>query len=412
MNKHPVLTYFYVYIVDIVALIISIYSLKSVTWTSYDVMTLVNFTVWTMILVFARSGGFFDLRGLRGVMTGWAVGIEFACLIVLPFELFIISLVISVTVIMFKRLKQKHAEPFLGPDFNGSNLIISGFLTMSLYYYLESTIIGEIPVGNTLNLVISIIVYTFISFHNLTCLLVFDLKKSYFKVGTYTKDSVFSSLLLIASGGIIGYLHKYDPFLIILLLVPLILLHNSLNKISESKLIYIDEKTGLHNYRYFDEKLSKMFIHAKKTQTPLSIIFGDMDYLRDINNNYGHSVGDKAIIAVAQIFSEYNSPNVAARFGGEEFVLIAPSDKKHTVLIAEQIRQKISESVILTEEKKEVSLSISLGVATYPEDATNAEDLTKAADDALYYAKNLGRNQVQIFHPEVKKELMRIKASS
>lgn len=376
----------------------------------YDFTAWGSFALWTIILIVARTGGFFKIIGLRGVMVGWANAIELAALIALPFDLFSLAIIISVIFIISKRIKEKHPEPFLGPDFNGSNLIISGFVAFYVYHSSMNTLSGFI-FGTTTSLFMATIVYMVISIVLLTSLLSIDLHTKWHKVGTLSKDSLTTSAILALTGCVIGYMYMLDPFMIVLVMLPLYFLHGFLDRINESKLIYIDEKTGLYNYRYFDENLTSMFQQAKKNNTSLSLVFADMDYLRDINNSYGHPVGDRAIVAVAKIFENVSRNGaVAARFGGEEFVMIVPGNSQDAEQLALSIRNRVKEANFMLDNGDELRLSISLGVATYPEDCNTIEELVKASDNALYLAKNSGRDQVQVYHSHLKSIFFQVKA--
>jgi diguanylate cyclase len=402
------MTYFYVAIMDIIALGVFINATLSLTQYNYKVWG--SFALWTVILVVARTGGFFSITGLKGVVLGLTTTIELAALIALPFNLFCLALMVSVLVIIIKRMKEHHPEPFLGPDFNGANLIISGFVSCKVYHFFMEKL-SIYFFGTTFSLFMATIVYMFLYLVFLTTVISIDLKVKWNKVGTFTKDSLITTAILVLTGCVIGYIYMLDPSMIILVIFPLILLHKVLDKINEAKLIYIDEKTGIYNYRYFDENLTTMFQKAKKNNDSLSLVFGDMDYLRDINNNFGHPTGDKAIVTVAKIFMNFCGESaVAARFGGEEFVVIVPGNKKCAEQIANTIRNRVRETKLVIENGQEIPLSISLGIASYPEDCATIEELVKASDNALYLAKNSGRDQLQVYHTGLNEVLFRARA--
>lgn len=203
------------------------------------------------------------------------------------------------------------------------------------------------------------------------------------------------------TGALIGKIFLIDPSSLLLIVIPLLLMHKSLKKISENALIYIDEKTGLHNYRYFDENLSKQFEQAYKNEKQLTLIFGDMDFLRDINNTYGHPAGDAAIASIGKTIKQVTSANmVAARFGGEEFVIIAPvMNKKEAYSFTEKLREKIASQTVEHNDTS-FNISMSFGIATFPEDATSVEELVQKADETLYKAKKAGRNKVMAYNSE------------
>lgn len=122
----------------------------------------------------------------------------------------------------------------------------------------------------------------------------------------------------------------------------------------------------------------------------------DLDFLKKINDTYGHTAGDNAIKAVASVLSRSSrSIDVAARYGGEEFCLLLPNTLlEESMLIAERIRKLISETEL---EGKIGLVTASIGVANFPLHANDPDDLFKRADEALYKAKENGRNQVHVF---------------
>ena len=233
---------------------------------------------------------------------------------------------------------------------------------------------------------------------------------SWKKIGTLNKDSMITESVLIISGALLGRIYQLDPFLILIMMIPLLLFHGILEKSNEAKLAYIDEKTGLYNYRFFDSKISELYNKASQSHKPLTMVFGDMDRLRDVNNTYGHPIGDKALIAVAKVLKESNGDDsLAIRFGGEEFILLLPDcDKPRALEIAEQVRRTINDTTISLDSGEQLKLSMSFGVASYPEDANTVDKLIKAADLAVYAAKHCGRNQVKAYvqnYSEIKADI-------
>lgn len=157
-----------------------------------------------------------------------------------------------------------------------------------------------------------------------------------------------------------------------------------------------DGLTGISNRRYFNEVFTKEFERAKRYAEPLSLVVFDLDYLKKINDTYGHAVGDDAIKAIAGVLSNSSrSIDLAARYGGEEFCLLLPNTHlEESVLIAERIRKLINE----VEVKGPGFISSSVGVANFPLHASDPDDLFERADQALYSAKQGGRNQVRVYN--------------
>jgi diguanylate cyclase (GGDEF)-like protein len=160
-----------------------------------------------------------------------------------------------------------------------------------------------------------------------------------------------------------------------------------------------DELTNIPNRRYFQAILRREFAHAQRFNTSFSVILIDIDHFKCYNDTYGHTNGDLALTRVATILLQ-NTRGVdqVARFGGEEFiVLLSNTDKKGARLVAEKLRHAVAvEEFVLSgraDEKITENVSISLGIAEYPNDSADLEVLIKKADRALYAAKAAGRNR-------------------
>ncbi len=158
-----------------------------------------------------------------------------------------------------------------------------------------------------------------------------------------------------------------------------------------------DGMTGLYNRRYFEEYIKKEAIRAMRQNQKFTVIGLDLDHLKQINDTYGHNYGDIAIKAIAEVLkNNARSIDIAARMGGEEFNLILPAvDIEGGCIAAERIRKAI-ESVEL---EKIGHITASLGVATYPDQSDDLEELLELTDQAMYESKRNGRNRVTIAKP-------------
>lgn len=158
-----------------------------------------------------------------------------------------------------------------------------------------------------------------------------------------------------------------------------------------------DGLTGVYNRRAFTENLEKEFERAVRHEQTLSLIIIDLDYLKKINDNYGHMAGDEAIRSIGQVLRQSSrSIDFCARYGGEEFCLLLPNTEiEMAEQLAERLRRLINEVTI----EGYGNISASLGVASYPLHCQSADELFHKADEALYKAKQGGRNCVQIALP-------------
>jgi diguanylate cyclase (GGDEF)-like protein/excisionase family DNA binding protein len=154
-----------------------------------------------------------------------------------------------------------------------------------------------------------------------------------------------------------------------------------------------DALTGLYNHRYLHERLSEEVHRARDLQRPLSVLFCDLDHFKGYNDANGHSAGDAVLREVAHVIEQsVRSVDVAARYGGEEFVvLLVDTDRDTALAVAERIRERLRTAGFTA---NGVPLTVSIGVASYPDDANGRQDLLNRADWAMYLAKRRGRDQV------------------
>lgn len=153
-----------------------------------------------------------------------------------------------------------------------------------------------------------------------------------------------------------------------------------------------DAGTGLHNRRYILDLLPTFVAQCEKDRVPLSIVMLDLDHFKDVNDTWGHSVGDRVLSAAALAMEAATPPGVIARFGGEEFIVLLPGmTAEEASTRADAMRTACSDVVVRTREGT-ISLTASAGVAAAGPDAINTSDLIEAADAALYRAKNFRRN--------------------
>jgi diguanylate cyclase (GGDEF)-like protein len=163
------------------------------------------------------------------------------------------------------------------------------------------------------------------------------------------------------------------------------------------QLAVTDGLTELYNYRFFKEQLNQEVARAERHELNVSIAMIDIDYFKHYNDTHGHPAGDIVLKKIAQLLHDnIRRIDVAARYGGEEFALIlVESDKQDASFVANKIKNLIEQHQFNFEETQpNGKLTISMGVATFPQDGTTPEDLVELADKRLYCAKKEGRNRV------------------
>lgn len=158
-----------------------------------------------------------------------------------------------------------------------------------------------------------------------------------------------------------------------------------------------DSLTQLYNRRHFEQKLNAVCINSEKKKTPVSLCIADVDFFKYYNDVNGHQAGDAVLKKIAEVLKQgVKGSDIVGRYGGEEFIIIFPdTEKADVVRICENISRKIKSFVFYNEEAQpNNNLTISFGVASFPEDAQTPEQLIKQADFALYRAKELGKDRV------------------
>lgn len=159
-----------------------------------------------------------------------------------------------------------------------------------------------------------------------------------------------------------------------------------------------DELTGINNRRYFQQMLQMEWKRAVRFRRQLSLIMLDVDHFKSYNDTFGHLQGDGVLKQMGALLKKnLREVDTVARFGGEEFVLLLPdTDKRGAIVVAEKVRAVVERHVFAAEDGKETRrITVSAGVAAFPDDVAEMDDLIDSADIALYRAKENGRNRVE-----------------
>jgi diguanylate cyclase (GGDEF)-like protein len=208
------------------------------------------------------------------------------------------------------------------------------------------------------------------------------------------------------NAGAFDYLIK--PFTIEQIQVAMVKVfrHRELKKLANERHMYLemsyeDPLTGVYNRRFFDEALKIEMIKASRHRSSFSLLMIDVDNFKDFNDLFGHQKGDHVLSSIGRVFKKVcRGYDIITRYGGDEFAIIFPeADKQIAGTLCERIMAEIR---ALTfdfngHDKLPVQVSVSIGVATFPDHASNVSDLVRCADEALYVAKCAGRNNFRIY---------------
>jgi diguanylate cyclase (GGDEF)-like protein len=208
---------------------------------------------------------------------------------------------------------------------------------------------------------------------------------------------------VISAGGITRH-PKFEKRLLTTIgdLGGIALLNNDLMEDQKRK-ANSDGLTGLINKRYLKDLLGEAIHKAEVQQSPVSVFLFDLDHFKRLNDKYGHLTGDRVLQGTAEVLRRtVRDGDIAARWGGEEFLVILPGTPKEGAwLAAEKVRKSLEIQVFQDEDGKPVTkVTLSGGVATFPEDGRQQSELVAAADKALYRAKQAGRNRIVKAEPE------------
>lgn len=202
---------------------------------------------------------------------------------------------------------------------------------------------------------------------------------------SFSREHLMMSLYFVLLGLLSGSLFGIHPQRVTRLMTKV------------KRLSITDDLTGIYNRRYFFQRFKEELERSARYGRQTALLMLDIDYFKHYNDIHGHQMGDSLLKKLAQLLRiSIRQPDFIARYGGEEFVVVAPETDREKVLpLAEKLRAVIEKHpFVMRESQPDGKITISIGVAVFPEDGQSVDEMVSKADAALYIAKDLGRNQV------------------
>ncbi len=212
----------------------------------------------------------------------------------------------------------------------------------------------------------------------------------------FNRESLTLDLSETGTGVLLAVACAVTPLAIPIALPPVLLLHRSLNQAQLRAAARTDPKTGLLNATAWQEEAERELVRARREHRSLAVLIADLDHFKQINDRFGHLVGDRVLGMVANALQAGLRPyDFLGRFGGEEFTVVLPNaDGVEAAQIAERLRRDVAMTILELDAGRTVRMTVSIGMAVLDRHGTDLTDLLAAADVALYGAKAAGRNRV------------------
>jgi diguanylate cyclase (GGDEF)-like protein len=384
----------------VVALGITGYEISQTTWHLNDLLKFILLLTCGLVSVAATPRiQYGDNRTVKDFITTWVLPVA----VLLP-PVYAMLMPIP----LFALTQYRHGGMFFRRVFSGAAIGIAYSAGALAFRVLPASFAGgSIGVDrHALTWVIGVVVCELVGGRGHQFLILFAIKLSDRSVrlakAEFNKEALLGAFAEFDLGVLITVVVAVNP-LFSMLAVPTVLLarrfmmHGPL--LEQSR---IDTKTGLLNAATWEREASAEVEHAVRIRAPLAVALVDIDHFKVVNDTYGHLVGDRVLRAVVDALrGQLRGYDLAGRFGGEEFILLLPQAREQDArAVAERLRQFVASMEIPIDDEPDcmtfVRLTISVGVAALDGEPRELTDLMAAADAALYYAKETGRNKTHV----------------
>jgi diguanylate cyclase (GGDEF)-like protein/putative nucleotidyltransferase with HDIG domain len=337
----------------------------------------------------------FPVKSPRNLMYHTSVVFLVAAALLLPPELIVL---IPLAQTVPEWLKERYPWPI--QVFNVSNYTMNALAAWSVAHVIEhhgAWLVADADARFALAGLAACVAFVAVNHALVAIILKLGRGHTLRETGLFSLESISIDLVLAVLGVSLAAFWHWNAWLVFAALAPLVVVHRSLSVPQLQAEARVDPKTGLYNARYFATTLAAEIGRASRFDRPMSLIMADLDLLREINNSYGHLAGDAVLKGIAEIFrAQLRHYDVPARFGGEEFSILLPETAAEQALeIADRIRRAVADERFDVETSTEpIRATVSIGVASFPKDGSDANELIHQADLAVYRAKLQGRNRV------------------
>lgn len=286
--------------------------------------------------------------------------------------------------------------------FNITSFILVLQVSDWIYQWINPS--GNLNIGmGALGIALSMLVFTLLNHLTIGLVVWLARNENFTQSGIFDILPLMIDLTLLLIGGSLVLVWNYNPYAILLFLIPLYLIYSSLRMPALERQTELDAKTGIYNNRYFEQQLENELSRANRFDRPLTIIMSDLDLLRNINNTYGHLAGDEVLIGVAKILKQsVREYDIVSRFGGEEFAVLLPETSVvQAYERAEALRRAIEKAEFtIPTSVTPIKATMSFGVAGREGFNQTGKEIIHNADIALYHSKLKGRNRTYAYTEE------------